>query len=126
MGKYIIVVLGGGFGSLARYLLGTAIMSRFGGKFPLGTMIINVSGSFAIGVLMTLFTERLEPHPYWRLALVIGFLGGYTTFSSFEYESLRAIRDGGLMPGFLNMAASVVLGFAAVWAGAVVAARHWN
>jgi CrcB protein len=81
--KYVTVVLGGGLGSLARYLLGTAIMSRLGGKFPLGTMIINVSGSFAIGVLMTLLTERLQPHPYWRLILVIGFLGGYTTFSSF-------------------------------------------
>lgn len=124
MGKYIMVVLGGGLGSLARYILGTAIMSRFGGKFPLGTMIINVTGSFAIGVLMTLFTERFQPHPYWRFVLVIGFLGGYTTFSSFEYESFRAVREGGSMLGLLNIVGSVVLGFAAVWAGAVLAARR--
>jgi CrcB protein len=119
-----MVVLGGGLGSLARYILGTAIMSRFGGKFPLGTMIINVTGSFAIGVLMTLFTERFQPHPYWRFVLVIGFLGGYTTFSSFEYESFRAVREGGSMLGLLNIVGSVVLGFAAVWAGAVLAARR--
>jgi CrcB protein len=124
LGKYIVIVLGGGMGSLARYLLGTAVMNRFGGKFPLGTLIINVTGSFAIGVLMTLFTERLQPHPYWRLILVIGFLGGYTTFSSFEYESLQAVREGGLIPGLLNMAGSVALGFVAVWAGAVLAARR--
>ena len=119
-----MVVLGGGLGSLARYVLGTAIMSRFGGKFPLGTLIINVTGSFAIGVLMTVFTERFQPHPYWRLVLVIGFLGGYTTFSSFEYESFRAVREGGSMLGLLNIIGSVALGFAAVWAGAVLAARR--
>ena len=124
MGKYIVVALGGGIGSLARYLLGTAVMSRFGGRFPLGTLVINVTGSFAIGVLMTLLTERFQPHPYWRLILVIGFLGGYTTFSSFEYESLRAIREGGLTLGLLNMIGSVALGFAAVWAGAILAARR--
>ena len=124
MGKYIMVVLGGGLGSLARYILGTAIMSRFGGKFPLGTMIISVAGSFAIGVMMRLFTERFQPHPYWRFVLVIGFLGGYTTFSSFEYESFRAVREGGSMLGLLNIVGSVVLGFAAVWAGAVLAARR--
>ena len=123
-GKYIIVMLGGGLGSLARYVLGAAIMNRFGGKFPLGTLVINVTGSFAIGVLMTLLTERFQPHPYWRLVLVIGFLGGYTTFSSFEYESLQAIREGGSVLGLLNMIGSVVLGFAAVWAGVVLAARR--
>jgi len=99
-------------------------MSRFGPKFPLGTMIINVTGSFAAGVLMTLLTERLEPHPYWRIFLVIGFLGGYTTFSGFEYESLQAMRDGGLLPGLLNLFGVVALGFAAVWAGVLTAARR--
>jgi CrcB protein len=119
-----MVVLGGGLGSLLRYVLGTAIMGRFGGKFPLGTMIINVTGSFAIGALMTLLTERLQPHPYWRFLLVIGFLGGYTTFSSFEYESFRTVREGGMIPGLFNMIGSVLLGFAAVWAGAALVARR--
>ena len=119
-----MVLLGGGLGSVARYAAGTAIMSRFGSRFPLGTMAINVTGSFAIGLIMTLFTERLTPHPHWRLLLVVGFLGGYTTFSSFEYESYRLVRDGGTWLALLNMAGSVMFGFAAVWLGSVLAGRR--
>ena len=119
-----MVMLGGGAGSLARYVAGTAIMGRFGGRFPLGTLIVNVSGSFLVGVLMTLLTERLVPHPNWRLLLVVGFLGGYTTFSTFEYETFRAIQEGGQWIGFLNVAASVVMGYAAVWLGAAIAGRR--
>src|SRR5215831_8814067 len=74
--KYLMVLFGGGVGAMARYVLSSAISTRVGGRFPLGTMVINVTGSFLIGVLMTLFTERL-PHPNWRLLLVTGFLGGY-------------------------------------------------
>ena len=111
-------------GSLARYIAGTAIMGRFGGRFPLGTLVVNVSGSFLIGVLMTLLTERLAPHPNWRLLLVVGFLGGYTTFSSFEYETFRAIQDGGKWIGLLNVAGSVLMGYAAVWLGAAIVGRR--
>ncbi len=122
--RYLVVFFGGAVGSLMRYVAGTAIMTRFGGVFPLGTLIINVSGSFLIGLLMTLLTERGQPHPYWRLLLVVGFLGGYTTFSSFEYESYRAVRDGGQWLGLLNVVASVGLGYLAVWTGAVVAGHR--
>ena len=119
--KYILVMAGGGLGSLARYAAGLAIMSRFGGRFPLGTMAINVSGSFLIGLLMVLFTERFQPHPNYRLLLVVGFLGGYTTFSSFEYETLALMRGGGVWLGLINVIGSVVLGFVAVWLGALLA-----
>jgi len=122
--RYLVVLAGAGLGGLARYVAGTWIMVKYGGRFPLGTLVINVSGSFLIGVLMTLLTERMQPHPNWRLFLVVGILGGYTTFSSFEYESLQAIREGGSMLGFLNMVGSVALGFAAVWAGVVLTARR--
>jgi CrcB protein len=121
--KYLLVVLGGGMGSLARYLAGTAITSRFGGLFPLGTIVINVTGSFLIGVLMTLLTERL-PHPNWRLLLVVGFLGGYTTFSSFEWETFSAVRSGGFWIALTNVVGSVLLGYAAVWLGTALAARR--
>jgi CrcB protein len=96
-------------------------MSRYGGRFPLGTLVINVTGAFLIGVLMTLLTERLHPHPHWRLFLVVGFLGGYTTFSSFEYEIYQAAQGGERWLSFLYMTASVVFGYLAVWLGVFVA-----
>jgi CrcB protein len=122
--RYLVVLAGAGLGGLTRYALGTWIMARSGGRFPLGTFLINISGSFFIGLLMTLLTERLHPHPNWRLFLVVGVLGGYTTFSSFEYETLQAVRDGARWMGLLYVAGSVLLGYVAVWLGAVLAARR--
>jgi CrcB protein len=122
--KYLLIVLGGGAGSLTRYVVGTAIVTRYGGRFPVvGTMAINVTGSFLIGLLMTLITERFETGSNLRPLLVIGFLGGYTTFSSFEWESYSAIRDGGYWIGLANIVGSVTLGYAAVWLGALLARR---
>jgi CrcB protein len=124
MDRYLMVLVGGGVGALARYVLGVEIAARVGGRFPLGTMVINVTGSFLIGLLMTLLTERFQPHPNWRLLLVVGVLGGYTTFSTFEYETFRAVQDGGKWIGLLNVAGSVVLGYIAVWIGAAIAGRQ--
>jgi fluoride exporter len=121
--KYLLILFGGGTGSLARYAVGTAITNRLGARFPFGTMVVNVSGCFAIGLIMTLLTERLQPHPYWRIALVVGFLGGYTTFSSFEWETYAAVREGGFWIGLANVVGSVTLGYAAVWLGALLARR---
>ena len=123
MDRYLVVMLGGATGSLARYLIGTAIMSRVGGRFPLGTFFINVTGSFLIGFAMTLLTQRLSPHPNWQLGLVVGVLGGYTTFSSFEWETFGLMRGGALWFGLLNAAGSVLLGFVAVWLGVLAARR---
>jgi len=119
--KYLLIVLGGGTGSLTRYLVGTAIMTRLGGRFPLGTLAINVTGSFLIGLLMTLLTERAAGSANLRLLLVVGFLGGYTTFSSFEWETWSALEGAGFWMGAINVVASVGLGYAAVWLGAVAA-----
>ena len=94
MDKYLIVMAGGAVGSLARYVTGTAIMSRFGGRFPLGTFVVNATGCFLIGVVMTVLTRETAPHPNWRFLLVTGFLGGYTTFSAFAYETFVAAQNG--------------------------------
>jgi CrcB protein len=118
MDRYFLVMLGGAAGTLARYLAGTAIMSRFAGRFPWGTVIVNVTGCFLIGALMTVLTER-RLNPNWRLLLVVGFLGGYTTFSSFEWETFSAVRSGSPWIGLLNVLASVTLGYLAVWLGAL-------
>jgi CrcB protein len=119
-----MVMLGGAMGSLSRYFVGTAIMNRLGPRFPLGTFVINVSGAFLIGLLMTLFTERLQPHPNWRFLLVIGFLGGYTTFSSLEWETLTLVKDGSRLLGLFNIAGSILLGYAAVWLGSLIAGKR--
>jgi CrcB protein len=122
--KYLLILLGGGVGSLSRYLIGSAIVTRYAARFPIaGTMTINITGSFLIGLLMTLITERYGPNSNLRPLLVIGFLGGYTTFSSFEWETYSAIRDGGFWLGIFNVVGSVTLGYAAVWVGAMLARR---
>ena len=124
MDRYLVVLAGAGLGGLARYAAGSWIMTRFGGRFPLGTFLINITGSFLIGVLMTVFTERFQPHPNWRLFLVVGVLGGYTTFSSFEYESYQALREGARWMGLIYMTGSVALGYLGVWLGAMLASRR--
>jgi CrcB protein len=121
--RYLLILIGGGTGALARYAAGSAIMTRFGGRFPLGTLVINVTGSFAIGFLMTVLTERWQLDPMWRLLLVVGFLGGYTTFSSFEWETFTAVRGGEFLTGLSNVVGSVLLGYVAVWLGAMLARR---
>ena len=105
-----------------RYAASGWIMARYGGRFPLGTFIVNISGSFLIGVLMTLFAERLLPHPNWRLFLVVGILGGYTTFSSFEYEAFQVVRSGARWMGIAYVAGSVLLGSFGVWLGTMLMA----
>lgn len=122
MEKYLFVLAGGAVGSLLRYIAGNAIMQRYGGRFPLGTVLINITGSFLIGLAMTILTER-QANPNWRLVLVVGFLGGYTTFSSFEWETYQAVQTGGQWIGLLNVIGSVTLGYLAVWCGAALA-RH--
>jgi len=121
--KYLLIAVGGGAGSLLRFIAGTAIMTRYARTFPLGTLVINITGSFLIGLLMTLFTERFQPHTNLRLLLVVGFLGGYTPFSSFEWEAYPAVRDGAFWIGLANVAGSVLFGYLAVWLGALLARR---
>ncbi|MCC6362259.1 MAG: fluoride efflux transporter CrcB [Bryobacterales bacterium] len=116
-----MVMAGAAVGGLCRYLVTTAVMQRYTGRLPLGTVIANVTGCFLIGVLMTVLTKRLDPHPYWRLLLVVGGLGGYTTFSSFEYETFQAAQNGVSLIALGNMAISVLLGYLGVWAGVYLA-----
>jgi len=118
--KYLMVIAGGGAGALARYVLSVAVMSWYSGRFPLGTFLINVTGSFAIGLLVTVFFDS----PNVRLLLVTGFLGGYTTFSSFEFESWAAFDNGARWIGLLNLVGSVVFGYIAVWLGVFAAGKR--
>jgi fluoride exporter len=91
--------------------------------FALGTFLINVSGSFLIGVLMTLLVERLRLGPLWQLVTVVGFLGGYTTFSSFEYDAYLTVRSGHAWTALLYVISSVACGYGAVWLGVTLVNR---
>jgi CrcB protein len=117
--KYVLVGVGGCLGSILRFWLGTFIGSRMGTRFPYGTFVINITGSFLIGLVFALMTARTHWSPNWRYLIPIGFIGGYTTFSSFEYETFRTIQDGQIVLGFLYVALSVIVGFVAVWGGVV-------
>jgi CrcB protein len=119
--RYIAIIAGGGIGAATRFAFSAWIGQRWGRSFPLGTLIINVSGSLLIGLLMTLMAERFTENPVWRLFLVVGILGGYTTFSSFEYETGKLITDGEYLYATLNVVLSVVVGFTALKAGEVLA-----
>jgi CrcB protein len=119
--NYIVVFAGGGVGAFTRYALASWIGQKWGRSFPLGTFVINVSGSFVIGLLMTLMADRFTENPAWRLLLVVGFLGGYTTYSSFEYETGKLVTDGEYVYATLNAVLSVIAGFAALKTGEVLA-----
>ncbi len=119
--NYLIIGIGGFIGAIARYEIAIWIGQRWGRTFPLGTFVINVTGSFLIGLLMTLMTERIIENPQWRLLLVVGFLGAYTTFSTFEYETGALLKDGEWLYASLNVIGSVIVGFIALKLGEVIA-----
>ncbi|HMK61389.1 MAG TPA: fluoride efflux transporter CrcB [Dissulfurispiraceae bacterium] len=116
-----IVGVGGFLGAIARYLIAVWIGQAWGRSFPLGTFVINVSGSFLIGLLMTLFTERYAVDPALRLLFVVGFLGAYTTFSTFEYETGKLIEDSEWLFAALNVLLSVIVGYAGLKIGELIA-----
>jgi CrcB protein len=115
-----VLSLGGALGVNARYWLGAWISRWTSPQFPWATFTINVSGSFAIGFL-TMALARWLPHPHLRLLVVVGFLGGYTTFSTFSFDSLALWERGEIGLSLTNMVASVAAGFLAVALGAGLA-----
>jgi fluoride exporter len=117
--KYLMVGVGGFLGSVLRFWLGSFIGGRLGARFPYGTFVINVTGSFLIGMIVALLAAKAHWSPNWRYLIPIGFIGGYTTFSTFEFETLRLAQDGQMLMAILNVTLSVVVGFVGVWAGAV-------
>lgn len=117
LARYLAVAAGGAVGAVLRYYLGGSVLGRWAAPFPLATFVINVSGSFLLGFFLTVATERLQIDPLIRLAVAVGFVGAFTTFSTFEYETARLVETGFPLYALLSVILSVALGFAAVWAG---------
>ncbi len=121
MTRYVMIALGGSLGAIARYVVATLIQARVPAGFPWGTFVVNVSGCLVMGVATTLLTDRLAANAAWRYLIPIGFIGAYTTFSTFEMELFRANTEGAWLIGGAYLVASVVAGYLALWCGVVVA-----
>ena len=117
MRRLLIIGLAGLLGTLGRYGLSGIVARRFGETFPTGTLVVNVIGCFLAGFLFHLMYERFLINEVVRTAIMIGFLGGFTTFSSFGLQTFTLLRDGELGLATLNVLASNITGLLTVWAG---------
>jgi CrcB protein len=114
---FLLIGLGGALGANARFLISRWAAGRFGTAFPYGTFIINASGSFLIGVVLVIVIDHLGSNPSIRLLAATGFLGGYTTFSTFAYETVALLRQGEIQQALFNALGSAALGVIAASAG---------
>ncbi len=117
----LIIALGGALGAVSRFLLGNGLSRALGSALPYGTFVINIVGCFAMGLLMTIIVDREMLPAAWRLFLCVGFLGGFTTFSSFGYEALMLLTEGRMLAALAYAGGSVVLGLVAAAAGVLCA-----
>ena len=121
MQKYLLIAVGGALGSMTRYWVGSTISGRMGARFPYGTMVINMTACVIIGFTLTYFGKRADLNPAWRFFLPIGFIGAYSTFSTYEWETLSTMRSGAFLLAAIYAAGSLVLGLAATWCGTALA-----
>ena len=121
MQKYLLIAAGGALGSIARYWVGSTVGSRMGTRFPYGTFVINLTACIIIGFSLTYLGKRAEVNPVWRFFVPIGFIGAYSTFSTYEWETLSTLRAGAFVLAAAYAIGSMVLGLAATWLGAVLA-----
>lgn len=115
--QILTVALGGAMGAVSRFLVGNIVSKILGSAWPYGTFVINIVGCFCMGVLMTIISERQLLPAAWRLFLCVGFLGGFTTFSSFGYEAVSLMNQGKLLEALGYVGGSVLLGLAAAAIG---------
>jgi fluoride exporter len=116
----LLIGVGGFAGAIARYLVDGFVSERTGGSFPFGTLIVNASGAFALGLLFAMSTERAILPAEIRGPVLIGFIGAYTTFSTFMLESWRLVEGGAIALALVNLAGSAAIGIVAVVAGLAI------
>jgi CrcB protein len=118
--QYVAVAVGAMLGANLRFIVGNWAVDRFGADYPYGTFIVNVSGAFVIGIVLSFVGERVGINPLWRLFFATGFLGGYTTFSTYAWETLTLVQSGNWVPALMYVLGSNVIGFIGVWLGSVI------
>lgn len=123
MDRFLLISLGAVLGANARYWVADWAAQHWGSSFPFGTLLINLSGSFFLALFMTMAADRIAIDPRWRLFLAVGFLGAYTTFSTYTFDSINLLLQGQWGPGIFNLFGSAALGGLMVVAG--IALGRW-
>jgi CrcB protein len=118
--KYMLIAIGGALGSIARVWISSAITNRMGFKFPYGTLVVNLTACLIIGFSIAYLGRRADLNPAWRFLIPMGFIGAYSTFSTYEWETLSTLRSGAFVLAALYSGGSLVLGLIAVWAGSML------
>ena len=121
MNRYLLVAIGGAVGSMLRYFVGASLSERLGMRFPYGTLAINLSACFLIGLTLEYLSHHAGLSPAWRFLIPIGFIGGFSTFSTFEWETWWSLTNGAFWSAVAYVAISIVGGLIAVATGATVA-----
>jgi CrcB protein len=119
--KYLLIAVGGALGSIARFWVGSTVAGRMGIKFPYGTLIVNLTACLVIGFSLTYLGRRADLNPAWRFLIPVGFIGAYSTFSTYEWETLSTMRSGAFLLAAVYAVGSLILGLVAVWGGSWLA-----
>jgi fluoride exporter len=119
--KYLFIAVGGSLGSLARFWVGSAVADRLGTRFPFGTFVINITACVIIGFSLAFLGKHVELNPAWRFLVPVGFVGAYSTFSTFEWETFSSLQTGAFMTAGLYVVLSFVVGLIGVWCGVLIA-----
>jgi CrcB protein len=119
--KYLLIAFGGAMGSIARYWVSSAVGGRMGVRFPYGTLLVNITACAILGFSLTFLSGRAEFSSVYRYLVAVGFIGSYSTFSTYEWETLATLRSGAFLLAGVYAVGSLALGLAATWCGAVLA-----
>jgi fluoride exporter len=119
--KYLYIAIGGALGSLARFWVGSFIANRLGSRFPYGTFVVNLTACVIIGFSLAFLGEHTGLNPAWHFLIPVGFVGAYSTFSTFEWETFSSLQTGAFMAASFYVAVSLLLGLGAVWCGVALA-----
>ena len=120
MNQLVYIALGGAFGAVMRYLTSTGMHHLLGRGFPYGTLSVNIIGSLLMGFLFIVMIERSSLGAEWRALILVGFLGAFTTFSTFSMETINLLEDGAVLKALMNVMVSVITCLLATWLGVII------